>query len=81
LARHQAVLAARVQVRQQDGDGLAHQPATVHDEPEAAQLQARVLQVEQLRGGQVDGDLLVVPFPASRLAFIRRGWQGHGRAK
>jgi hypothetical protein len=73
-ARHEAVLAARVQVREEDGDRLPDEPSPVEDEPEAAQPQARVLQVEQLGGGQVDGDLLIVSFPAGRLAFIGRGW-------
>src|SRR6202012_2071471 len=46
----------------------------VEDEAEAAQLEARVLQVEQFGGGQVDGDLLVVSFPAGRRTFICGGW-------
>src|ERR1700761_8215900 len=66
----QAVGAARVQVGQQDGDRLPDQAAAVQDEPEAAQLEPRVLQVKQLGGRQVDGDLLIVSFPAGRLAFI-----------
>ena len=61
---------ARVEVGEQDGDRLADQPPAVDDEAEPAQRQAGVLQVEQFGGGQVDGDLLVVPFPAGRLAFI-----------
>ncbi len=51
------------------------------DEPEPAQPQPGVLQLEQLGGGKVDGDLLVVPFPAGRLAFIRGDWQGRGGAQ
>jgi hypothetical protein len=72
-ACYQAVLASRVQVREEDGDRLPDEPTAIEDEPEAAQAEASVLQVEQLGGGQVDGDLLVVPFPAGRLAFIRGG--------
>ena len=45
------------------------------------QLQPRVLKLEQLGGGEVDGDLLVVSFPARRLAFIRGGWRGRGGAQ
>ena len=77
-AGHQAVLPARVEVGEQDGDRLADEAAPVEDEPEAAQPEPRVLQVEQLGGGQVDGDLLVVSFPAGRLAFI--GGAGRGAA-
>jgi hypothetical protein len=67
---HQAVLTARVKVGEQDGDGLADQPAAVDHEPVPAQCQARVLEVKQFSGGEVDSDLLIMPFPASRLSFI-----------
>jgi hypothetical protein len=80
-ARDQAFRAARVQVGEQDGDRFPDQAAPVHDEAEAAQLEPRVLKLEELGGGQVDGDLLVVPFPAGRLAFIGGVWQGRGRAQ
>jgi hypothetical protein len=40
-----------------------------------------VLQVEQLGRGQVDGDLLIMSFPAGRLAFIRGVWLGRNRAE
>jgi hypothetical protein len=70
----QAVLAAGVKVGQEHRDGLANEPAPVDDQPEPAHREARVLKVEQLGGGQVDGYLVVVLFPASRRAFIRPGW-------
>jgi hypothetical protein len=72
----QAVLAAGVEVGQEHGDGLADEPAPVDDHAEPAQGQARVLKVEQLGGGQVDGYLVVVLFPAGRRAFTRPGWLG-----
>src|SRR6266704_3100966 len=77
----QAVLAAGVQVGQQHGDGLADEPAPVDDHAEPAQRQARVLKVEQFGGGQVDGDLVVVLFPAGRRAFTSRGWRGFDGAQ
>jgi hypothetical protein len=40
-----------------------------------------VLKVQQLRGGKVDGDLVVVPFPASRRSFTGGGWLGCGGAQ
>ena len=53
----------------------------VEYEPEAAQLQARVFKVEQFGGREVDGDLLIVSFPARRLAFIRGDRKGYGGAQ
>ena len=80
-ARHQAVFPACVEVGEQDGDGLANQAAAVDDESEPAQREAGVLKVEQLGGGEVNGNLLVVPFPAGRLPFIRGDWIGGGGAQ
>jgi hypothetical protein len=77
----QAVLAAGVEVGQQDGDGLADEPAPVDDHPEPAQRQARVLQVKELGGREVDGDLVVVLFPARRRAFTSPRWLGYGGAQ
>jgi hypothetical protein len=68
--RHQAVFPASVEIGEQDGDRLPDQPATVHNETEAAKSQPRMFEVKQLRGGQVHSNLLVVPFPAGRRAFI-----------
>jgi hypothetical protein len=69
-ASHEAVFPARVEVGEQDSDGLADQPATVGDEAEPAQRQAGMFQIEQFSGGKVNGDLLIVLFPAGRLPFI-----------
>ena len=65
----EAVCPARVEVGEQDGDGLADQPAAVDDEAEPAQRQAGVFQIEQFGGGKVNGDLLIMLFPASRLPW------------
>src|ERR1700722_678574 len=81
VADHEAVAAARVQVGEEDRDRLPHQPTPVEDDAEPAQSQPRVLELEQLGRGEVDGDLLVVPFPARRLAFIGGGWRGCGGAQ
>src|SRR5580692_2182583 len=80
-AHHQAGGVVRVQVGQQDRDRLPHQPAPVERDAEPAQVQPRVLQLEQLGGGQVDGDLLVVSFPAGRLTFIGDQRLGYGGAQ
>jgi hypothetical protein len=40
-----------------------------------------VLKIEQLVGGQVDGYLVVVPFPASRCAFTSNDWLGRDGAQ
>jgi hypothetical protein len=80
-ARDQAVRAPCVEVGEQDGDRLPHEPSPVGDEAEAAQLEPGVLQVEQLGGGQVDGNLLIVPLPAGYLTFIGASWQGSGGAQ
>jgi hypothetical protein len=69
-ASHEAVFPARVEVGEQDGDGFADQPAAVGDEAEPAQRQAGMFQIEQFGGGKVNGDLLIVLFPAGRLPFI-----------
>src|SRR3984957_5415239 len=81
VADHEAFGAPCVQVGEEDRDRLPHQAAPVEDDALPAQPQPRVLKLEQLGGGKVDGDLLVVSFPASRLAFIRGGWRGRGRAQ
>ena len=73
-AGEQAVLAPGVEVGQEDGDGLAHQSAAIDDDAEPAQRQPGVLKVEQFTGGQVDGDLVVMPFPASCRAFTCDDW-------
>jgi hypothetical protein len=78
---HEAVFPARVEVGEQDGDGLTDQPAAVNDEAEPAQRQASVFQVEQFSGGEVNGDLLIVLFPAGRLPFIRVDRIGDDRAQ
>ncbi len=67
---HKAVLPARVKIGEQDGDGLADQPAPVDNEPVPAQRETRLLQVEKFGGRYIDGYLLIVPFPAGRLSFI-----------
>jgi hypothetical protein len=77
----EAVFSARVEVAEQDGDGLADQPAAVDDEPEPAQRQAGVFQIKQFGGGKVNGDFLIMLFPASRLPFIRVDWIGGGGAQ
>ena len=62
-------LALGVQIGEHHGDRLAHDPAAVDDHPVvAAQRQPRPLQLEQLLGRAVDGDLLVVLLPAARPA-------------
>src|SRR6202012_1714962 len=64
LGQHAGV-APGVQVGQQDGDGLADQPSPVGGDPVPAQGQPGVLQLEQFIGGQVDGDLVGMLFPAA----------------
>jgi hypothetical protein len=80
-AGREAVFPARVEVGEQNGDGLADQPTAVDDEPEPAQRQAGVFQFKQFGGGKVNGDLLIMLFPASRLPFIRVDWMGGGGAQ
>src|SRR5579863_8424031 len=79
-ADNQAAGVAGVQVGQQDRDRLPHQPPPVERDAQPPQPQPRVLELEQLGGGEVDSDLLVVPFPAGRLAFIGDSRLGRGRA-
>ena len=63
----------RLQVGQDHGDRLADDPAAVDGQAVlAAQHQPRVLQVHQLLGRDVDGDLLVVPLAAAGPAVRRR---------
>ena len=50
-AGEQAVLAPGVQVGEEHGNGLAHEPAPVYDDAEPSQCQASMLEVEQLAGG------------------------------
>jgi hypothetical protein len=77
----EAVFPARVEVGEQDGDGLPDQPAAVDDEPEPAQRQAGMFQLKQFGGGKVNGDLMIMLFPASRLPFIRVDWIEGGGAQ
>jgi hypothetical protein len=77
----EAVFPARVEVGEQDGDSLANQPAAVDDESEPAQRQAGVFEFKQFGGGKVNGDLVIMLFPASRLPFIRLDWIGGGGAQ
>src|ERR1700692_2482476 len=81
VADHEAFGAPRVQVGQQDRDRLADHAAPVEDDPDPAQLQPRVLELEQLGRGEVVGDLLVVTVPHRRLVFIGGGWRGCGGAQ
>src|SRR3712207_6207882 len=72
------VLAALVEVGEQDRDGLADDPAAVGGHAVlAAQGQPCGLERQQLVGGDVDGDLLVVlgPLRVARRTAARR----HGR--
>src|SRR6266576_3767263 len=63
-------IAFRLEVGEDDGDGLANDPAAVDCEAVlGAQVQARGLDVDQLVGRAVDGDLLLVPLPAARRAI------------
>src|SRR5207248_1093478 len=60
---------AGLQVGEDDGDGLADDAAAVDGEAVfAAQDQAGVFEVHELLGGDIDGDLLVVPFAAAGAA-------------
>src|SRR5215213_2588576 len=66
-----AVMPVLVEVGQHQGDRLAYEPAPVDRQPVVApQLQAGMLHVDQLVGGDVDRDLLVVPHPAARTSTI-----------
>ena len=74
-------IAVGVEVGQHQRDRLADQPAAVDGQPVvAAQRQPRVLDVEQLVGGDVDGHLLVVPDPATR-TVLRPAASDAGRAR
>src|ERR1700683_1961722 len=66
VADHEAVIAPRVQVGEEDRDRLPDQAATVEDDAEATEPQPRVLKLEQLGGGKVEGDLLGVALPCGR---------------
>ena len=80
-AGEQAVLAPGVQVGEEHGDGLADEPAPVYDDAKPSQRQTRVLKVKQLTGGQVNGYLVVVLFPAGRRAFTNVGWVNRNGAQ
>jgi hypothetical protein len=40
-----------------------------------------MFQIEQFGGGKVNGDLLIMLFPAGRLPFIRGDWISGGGAQ
>ena len=65
-----AVVPARIKVGGQDGDRLADEPTAVDEDTETAEREPCVLKIEQLSGGKVNGDLVVVLFPACCQAFI-----------
>jgi hypothetical protein len=70
----QAPVARCVQVGEQDGERLAHDPAAVHGDPESPEREPGTFEVEQLTAGEVDRDLLRVALPAAGLALgIDRG--------
>ena len=66
----QAVLAPRIQVGEQDGDGLPDDPAPVGGGTVTQQGEPGTFQVKQFLGGQVDGDLLGVLLPAAGTALV-----------
>jgi hypothetical protein len=66
---HEAPVTLRIQVGQQDREGLADDPATVDGDAEGAERETGAFQVEQLAAGQVDGDLLGVALPAAGLTL------------
>jgi hypothetical protein len=64
-----ALVAVLLEVREHQRHRLAHEAATVDRQPvRAPQHQSRVLDLEQLVGGDVDRHLLVVPHAPARLA-------------
>src|SRR6185312_8116623 len=63
----QARLSVRVEIGEQHGNSLTHQPATVCRDPVTAQRQPGPLEIEELGRGQVDGDLL-------RMGLTAAGW-------
>jgi hypothetical protein len=64
---HEAPVTLGIQVGQQDGEGLADDPAAVHGDAESPERETGALQVEELAAGQVHGDLLSVALPAAGL--------------
>src|SRR5215472_10119713 len=64
---HQAVLSCRVQIGEEHGQRLAHDPAPVNGDAVRAQRQPSPLQVNQLGPRQVDSDLLRMTLAAARL--------------
>jgi hypothetical protein len=75
-AGQQALLAARVKIGEQDGDGLTDDPAPVGRGTVAQQREPGSFQVKEFLGGQIDGDLLGVLFPAAgqaQIAIVRAG--------
>src|SRR5690606_1304966 len=67
-ADQHAGVAVLLEVGEQHADRLPDDAAPVGAEAVlGAERQPGLLQGEQLRGGDVDGDLLVVPLPAARL--------------
>jgi hypothetical protein len=65
--RHKAPVALGIEIGQQDREGLADDPPSVHGDAERAKRETGAFQVEQLAPGQVDGDLLGVALPAACL--------------
>ena len=66
-------MATGVQVGEQDGDRLPDDPAPVGGGTVAQQGEPGSFQVKKFLGGQVDGDLLGVPFPSAGLALVAPG--------
>jgi hypothetical protein len=77
-AGEQAPLAAGVEVGQYHGDGLTDEPATIRGDAATAQGEPGAFQIEQLVGGQVNGDLMRMLLPATRRTV--RGYLGTGRS-
>jgi hypothetical protein len=80
-ASQEAALALRVEVSEQDGDRLADNPAPVGGDAVAQQCEPGAFQVKEFLGGQVDGDLLGVLFPAAGRALIASVRADSGGAK
>jgi len=78
-AGQQAVLASRIEVGEQDGNGLPDDPAAVGGGAVAQQGKPGAFQVKQFLGGQIDGDLLGVLLAAAGpalIAIVRTGSGG-----
>src|ERR1022692_4439669 len=79
--RDQASLALGIEVGQQDGECLAHDPAAVGRDTVGPQRQPGALQVHEFAAGQVDGDLLRMRPPAPGLAPGLGGGAARGLAE